>query len=666
MNVAELLALLRRVDAVSLRQDGTVVADGREVGRLTPGEPAYEHIFRSAEDAMIVFDPEDEKILEASDSACRLYGFEREDLVGRSLATLSSDVMQGRHYIEQTLERGALAGIETVQLRADGTPMHLECSANRVEFQGKKAILSIQRDVTKRRRIAHELERLAAELGIMRAVDQAVLAGEPLENVARAALARLLDLVPVQRASVVLYDEERRTAQPLVQAGALDEVLPKAPLPLGDWGDRDDLQSGATRYLSDLRAEGRTPLHRRLVDSGIRSFITVPLLAAGALLGELNMASAEVSAFDEDRRHLAQAVGNELAIALHRARLAQRLSQERARLSALMNGLPDGVALLDANGRVLLENERGREHMELLARSEQFAQGKDDLAAASRPTRLEVTVQGRVLVVRFERIMDETGVLTGSVLLSEDVTAERAIEHRVKEHERLAAVGQLAAGVAHDFNNLLQGISAHTELAAHVSGVAEVRRRLEPVLELSERGARLIRQILDFSRKTPRHAELRDLGALVETGVEMLRHSIPPSVDLTVDRGSEAVFVQVDEAQMDQVLTNLVLNARDAMPSGGVLRVTVGSSEPPEDAPELPERCGYLSVQDSGTGIDEDVLPRVFEPFFTTKEPGHGTGLGLSQVYGIARQHGGVVRVQSSRDQGTTFTVYLPLHESKR
>ena len=92
----------------------------------------------------------------------------------------------------------------------------------------------------------------------------------------------------------------------------------------------------------------------------------------------------------------------------------------------------------------------------------------------------------------------------------------------------------------------------------------------------------------------------------------------------------------------------------------------VGSSEPPEDAPELPERCGYLSVQDSGTGIDEDVLPRVFEPFFTTKEPGHGTGLGLSQVYGIARQHGGVVRVQSSRDQGTTFTVYLPLHESKR
>jgi signal transduction histidine kinase len=534
-----------------------------------------------------------------------------------------------------------------------------------VEFHGKKAILSIQRDVTKRRRSAQEVERLAAELGIMRAVDQAVLAGEPLENVARAALARLLDLVPVQRASVILYDDDRRTARPLVQAGALGEVLPKEPLPLVDWGDRDDLRRGKIRYLADLQVDSKTPLHERLRESGLRSFITIPLLAASALLGELNLASAEPHAFDEDRRHLAHAVGNELAIALHRARLGQKLIEERARLAALMNGLPDGVALLDANGRVLLENARGREHMELLARSEQFAAGKEALASATKPTRLEVTVQGRVLDVRFERIEDERGVLTGSVLLSEDVTTERAIEHRVQEHERLAAVGQLAAGVAHDFNNLLQGISAHTELAAHVSGMTEVRRRLDPVLELSERGARLIRQILDFSRKTPRHVEPRDLGALVERGVEMLHHSIPDNVVLSVERGSEPVIVQVDEAQIEQVLTNLVLNARDAMPEGGLLEVRVGSCEPPADAPELPEQCAFLSVRDTGLGIDDDVLPRVFEPFFTTKEPGHGTGLGLSQVYGIARQHDGIVRVKSRTGEGTAFTVYLPLHVSK-
>ncbi len=667
MNVAELLALLRRLDAASstVQADGTVLVDGKEVGRLAVGEPAYEQFFRSAEDAMIVFDPDGETILEANDSACRLYDREHADLVGRSLTTLSSDVVRGRHLIDQTLARGALTGIETVQLRADGTPMNLECSASKVEFRGKTAILSIQRDVTKRRRIAHELERLAAELGIMRAVDQAVLAGEPLENVAQAALARLLDLVPVQRASVVLYDDERRTARPLVQAGALDEVLPKEPLPLEDWGDRDDLRHANIRYVSDLESERVTPLHTRLYQSGIRSFITIPLLAAGALLGELNLASAKPGAFDEERRQLAQAVGNELALALHRARLGQRLVEERARLAALMNGLPDGVALLDANGRVLLENERGREHMDLLARSEQFAQGKDALASATKPTRLEVTVQGRILEVRFERIEDDAGVLTGSVLLSEDVTTERAIENRVQEHERLAAVGQLAAGVAHDFNNLLQGISAHAELAAHVSGAREVRRRLEPVLELSERGARLIRQILDFSRKTPRHPDARDLGRLVETGVEMLRHSIPDNVVLSVERGTEPVVVQVDEAQIEQVLTNLVLNARDAMPGGGLLEVKVGAGESPADAPELPERCAFLSVRDTGMGIDDDVLPRVFEPFFTTKEPGHGTGLGLSQVYGIARQHDGVVRVDSRSGEGTTFTVYLPLYEPK-
>ncbi len=239
-------------------------------------------------------------------------------------------------------------------------------------------------------------------------------------------------------------------------------------------------------------------------------------------------------------------------------------------------------------------------------------------------------------------------------------------QQRMVRQERLAAVGQLAAGVAHDFNNILAVMVLYTQIALQVPALPEsVRGRLNVVLEQADRAAELIQQIVDFSRRTMLERHFLDLLPFLKEQMRLLERTLPENIHLELEAEASEYVVNADPTRIQQTLFNLAFNARDAMPRGGRLcfgleHLLVGA---PEDAPLPDLKPGAwikLTVTDTGTGIAPNVLPHLFEPFFTTKAPGKGTGLGLAQVHGIIKQHEGEIEVHTALGQGTTFALYLP------
>jgi PAS domain S-box-containing protein len=248
-----------------------------------------------------------------------------------------------------------------------------------------------------------------------------------------------------------------------------------------------------------------------------------------------------------------------------------------------------------------------------------------------------------------------------------DITERRLLEEHLRQSQKLEAIGRLAGGVAHDFNNILMSIMGSADvLLLEARPDDPARSEAEEIKQSVQRGAGLTRQLLAFSRRQAASPRLIDLGEVVGGMDTMLRRLIGPEIDFELVRPDQDVSVIADPAQIEQVVLNLVINARDAMPGGGRLVARVDEVELDEPAAMVhvegkPGTYARLSVSDSGTGIDESTRARLFEPFFTTKEQGKGTGLGLSIVYGIVRQSGGYIGVLSEPGRGATFVIHLPI-----
>jgi len=268
-------------------------------------------------------------------------------------------------------------------------------------------------------------------------------------------------------------------------------------------------------------------------------------------------------------------------------------------------------------------------------------------------------------------------IIRTNQLLREETAVRKRVEEKVRKQEeelrqsqKLEAIGQLAGGIAHEFNNLLQAIGGYTGFA--MEGLAVEDRRYQDLLqvrEATEKASALTRQLLSFSRRQKLDRRNIDLNQLIADLASMVRPFIGEYIELDVKEGTDIGLVHADPGELHQVLLNLCVNARDAMPSGGklVLRtknVTLGEAHGEFDPAMTPGRYVLVSVSDTGCGMSSEVRQRVFEPFYTTKEVGKGTGLGLARAYGVVQQHGGTVHVYSEPGNGTTFKMYLPISDA--
>ncbi len=376
-------------------------------------------------------------------------------------------------------------------------------------------------------------------------------------------------------------------------------------------------------------------------------------------------------------------------------RLLAELAAERTLLAAVLEHLPSAVLIAEApSGRFIRGNGRVEKIFGHPMRYSTSTEGYATDWPARHPDgepagvnecplalaiRAGTTTQGAEF--RYPRpddtevwvrvsaapIRDPEGRITYGVMTVEDISAEKALETQLQQAQRLEAVGRLAGGIAHDFNNLLTVIQANADftledLPAGHPAVSSI----EEVLDAADRAAQVTRQLLAFSRKQILTPTQLDLEAYLADASKRLRDELPTDVKLDFVPPREAIGVRVDRAQLDQVLLNLVVNAREALPMGGTItleagRESVGADVVWEQEPVRPGEYARVAVRDDGTGMDEATLSRIFEPFFTTKPAFAGSGLGLSTVHGIVRQSGGWIRVETELGRGTTIAVLLPV-----
>lgn len=367
----------------------------------------------------------------------------------------------------------------------------------------------------------------------------------------------------------------------------------------------------------------------------------------------------------------------------------ESLARERNLLRTLIDHLPDYIYIKDVTGQYLLSNDAtlrlkglastrevvGKTAFDVFPSSYANAFHTDDLKVLREGVSMydreepSVDVQGKTrwLCTTKVPLKDAQGRVIGLVGISRDVTERRNLEMQLRQSQKMDSVGQLAAGVAHDFNNLLTVIQGNVGLLQTEKQLcADTQAALQEISNAAQRAANLTRQLLMFSRKQVMQPKTLDVNELITNLTKMLHRLLGEHVELDTQYADRAAMIHGDVGMIEQVIVNLCVNARDAMPNGGKLLiqsdvVDIDQAYAKARPEARPGRYVRVSVQDTGHGMDDATLARIFEPFFTTKPSGKGTGLGLATVYGIVKQHQGWVEVQSMLHKGTTFGVYIPL-----
>lgn len=426
------------------------------------------------------------------------------------------------------------------------------------------------------------------------------------------------------------------------------------------------LTAGEPVVVERLSDENRFHASQFLLDHGVVSGITVAISGKGVAFGILGAHTTNQRKFTEDEVHFLLSVATVLAMAVAR----NRAEVEMQKLATFAQLNPNAAMELSAQGFITYRNKAANE----LAAS--VGQGdpqdilppnipeivQNCLATRHSLLRYETHAAGRTLSWSFHPVED------GQVVhcYVEDITDRLSLEAQLRQAQKMESVGQLAAGVAHDFNNMLTVIQGHSGMLLAKPGLpADLLDPAQAIYFAAERAASLTRQLLMFSRKNVMQPKLLDLREVVANMSKMLQRLLGETVTLEFHSSAEMPLIYCDTGMLEQVLMNLAVNARDAMPKGGTLDVATGLAEiSPDYLPLHPEaRAGsfvWLRVTDTGCGMDSPTMARIFEPFFTTKEVGKGTGLGLATVYGIVKQHEGWIEVASEVGKGASFTVFLP------
>ncbi|HOK47613.1 MAG TPA: ATP-binding protein, partial [Bryobacteraceae bacterium] len=404
--------------------------------------------------------------------------------------------------------------------------------------------------------------------------------------------------------------------------------------------------------------------------------------AAGGLLSDREKALREAAAQLEER--VARRTAELAAEVAERKRTEEQLAEINQRLKAIIDASPLAIVRLDSEGRVQSWNRAAEEMTgyraeEVLGRSINVI---GESAPLLTPERLEeiargVTLNGTEFTIRrkdgsvmYLRVWtaplhNAAGKISGEIVVAADFSEQRRLQEQFIQAQKMEAIARLAGGAAHDFNNVITVISGYGQILRDaVADIPQLKEAAEEVLKAADRAAGLASQLLVFSRRQVMQPQVLDVNGIVSNLKRMLGRILGEDIELETKLSPDLGLVRADPGQLEQVIVNLVLNARDAMPEGGRLTIETANTHL-DEAPARrlglpPGPYTVLAVSDTGAGMSAEVRSHIFEPFYTTKERGKGTGLGLSTAYGIVKQHGGEISVQSEEGLGSTFTIYLP------
>jgi two-component system, cell cycle sensor histidine kinase and response regulator CckA len=630
---------------IALIPEGRDITEGRAAqSQLLASNEKFLKLFHSSPDAILVTHLSDGKIVEVNAAFEKFSGFTRVELLGRPVLELEMyDEADRARFVSTLVQDHTLRDAEFTIKRKSGEELLVLASAELMEVDGEPHAITILHDITERKR-----------------AEVALRESEERFNVA-------FQFMPVG-AGITTLDEGRFIAANKhfkeVFGYGESELLGHTTSEFGIWANPEDrahvvsmIQNGQSVHAFEV------PIRRKDGSAGWASYSGVRVV----LNGKEYLLSGAVD------------------ITAHK-RAEQLLRDSEERYKALFERSLDLVYINDFEGRFIDANDAAlrrlgyeRDDIPSLGFADFLSEDQMQLAFSAMQEIRTTGSQSRLTEFRL-RHKDGSDVYVetkGSAIISNgrcvaiqsvarDITERRSLEEQLRQSQKMEAVGSLAGGVAHDFNNLLAVILNHTEFAMEgVPTNGPVMDDLTEIMKASERAAGLTRQLLAFSRKQvlqPQSLNFNDIAAGLE---KLLRRILGEDIDYVQVLASDLGQVRADPGQVEQVLMNLAVNARDAMPNGGQLTIETANVDLDEEyaqsyAAVNPGPFVMIAVTDTGIGMDEDTKARIFEPFFTTKEKGRGTGLGLSTVYGIVKQSGGYVWVYSELGRGTTFKIYLP------
>jgi two-component system, cell cycle sensor histidine kinase and response regulator CckA len=625
------------------------------IAALQRSEEQYRELFENANDLIYTHDLAG-NYTSLNKAGERITGYTRAEAMSMNMADMLSPEQLTRAYemMSNKVEAGGTTLYELEITAKDGHHVCLELNTRLIYNQQGQPIgvQGIGRDITERKRAAEDLR----------------------ENEER--YRQLIEFSPD---AVIVHSEGRFTfansaAAKLFGASESAQLLGR---PVMDFVHPD---------------------YRSLVGQRIEHVIggqEVPLVEERLVRLDGQVIEAEVMAlpFMHQGRPAVQCIVRDIT---ERKRAERERNTERELLDALFEHLPVGVLLRDAQGRYTRANRRAAQILEI-EREELIGMTAEELLQREQITRadgqpLQLEQMHSAIAIRWQQAVSARPALIttpagnrrrvvasaapvslseselGSVVVIEDVTEQHATQEQLRQSQKMESIGLLAGGVAHDFNNLLTAIQGNTQLALRKVGADDpLRHRLLEVEKAAQRAAVLTRQLLAFSRRQYLERKPANLNDTINDIMKMVRRIIGEDVEVRVNEAADLAMVFADPTQIEQVIMNLAVNARDAMPRGGLLAIETSNVE--LDAAYC-RRYGYvqpgryveIKVSDTGCGMDAETQARIFEPFFTTKELGKGTGLGLAMVYGIVKQHDGHINVYSEPGHGTTFRIYLPVH----
>ena len=572
------------------------------------------------------------------------FGYSREELLGKPVEILVPDRFRGKHrfhragFMSEPGLRPMGASLELYGRRKDGTEFPVEISLSPVETESGVLVSSAIRDITDRKR---------SQERILTLLDSAPDAMVVVREDGR--------IVLVNTQTEKLFGYERTEL-----LGQLVEVL----VPERFW------------------AEHRKHRGKYMEHTQIR-----PMGAGFELYGLRKDGSEFPVEISLSPQHTEEGilVSSTIRDVTQRKRVESALRESEAAFRGMIEGTygvyratPDGTILMASTALArMLGYSSEKEITSLNLVTDIFQPGEYSSSLFEQHGSLKQFARheahwhrkdGKIITVELSGrpVCDDEGNLLYFEVIVEDVSHQRGVEHRLQHVQKMEAIGRLAGGIAHDFNNVLGVITGYSEmLFDKLSSEPTLEPLITHILKATERGAALTRQLLAFSRQQVLEPQVVNVQKHMKGIEDLLRRVLGEDVHLTVNADDHPVHLRADPAQLEQVIMNLVVNARDAMPSGGNLSVEISHAHLDADycshVPDIrPGDYACIAVSDTGCGMSQEVLSRTFEPFFTTKESGKGTGLGLATVYGIVKQSGGNITVYSEVGHGTTFKVYLP------
>lgn len=607
-----------------------------------------------------------------------------EDVAGKTLAnTLPPEYAKVLlSYVHLAIEQRQIQQTELYMVE-QGRPVYREA---RFAACGADEVVIIIRDISEHKRIGEEITRRNRELDLLNRIIAASASALDVESILDTVCRELALALDLPQAAAALLNDSKSEAVVLAeyraegQPSALNSTIPV----VGNQFFQYLLSNKVPLVVTNAQTDPQlAPIHSLMRRRGCVSLLVLPLMIKGEVVGSLGLEATHVRQFSAEEMSLAWSVAEQVGGALARA----RLTHTQQRLSTAIEQAGEIIVITDISSSIVYVNpafERitGYSKHEALGQKPSLVKsGRQDSSVYEQLW--NTIMAGEVWRGRFINrkkdgtlytvnatiapIRDETGMVIGYVGVERDVTHELSLEEQLRQSQKMEAVGRLAGGVAHDFNNLLTVIDGYSNLLLdrHHDPADPMRQDIEQIKRAGERASNLTRQLLAFSRKQILKPTVMDLNTVVTDMEKLLRRLLGEDISIHTHLEPTLGRIKADRGQLEQVIMNLAINARDAMPKGGQLtletaNVTLDEMYTSQKVEVAPGDYILLAMSDTGIGMNQEVLTHIFEPFFTTKEQGKGTGLGLATVHGIIKQSGGHINVYSEVGQGTTFKIYLP------